>query len=193
MLSAAIIMIAAANIVVEYRFTNTAKTDVYLFSTLFHISPDGSQTPDPELIYVVPGDPGEAVIGKYLAAIPAGMKVESPELPYLEVLHPGQTHTGRAAVPVPVRRHAAYSDPGEPDPGRSGEVKRLRLRIGVLDSAKFPRPAPVVQPAPPPPNSFICDYGFGIAIQQFYDVELTLPEPGVPEHFTRLKRAMPPG
>jgi len=186
MLSALIILVNAANIVVEYKFMNTVASDIYLFTTLFHIGPDGAQTPDPGLVYVVPGEPGEAVIGKYLAAIPMGMKVEAPELPYLEVLHPGQTYTGRAVVPLPVRRYAAYSEPGEPDPGRSGEVKRLRLRIGVLDSAKFPPPAPVVEHAlPPPPNSFICDYGFGIAIQQLYDVELKLPEPGVPEHFRR--------
>jgi hypothetical protein len=186
MLTAAIIALTAASIVVEYKFTNNAMTDIYLFTTLFRIGLDGSQTPDPTLVYVVPGEPGEAIIGKYLAAIPPGMKVEAPELPYLERLRPGQTYTGRAAVPLPVKRYAAYSEPGEPDPGQSGVIRRLRLRLGLLDSAKFPPPAPVVQPAlAPPANSFVCDYGFGIAIQQIYDFELSLSDPGVPEHFRR--------
>src|SRR3954465_8352787 len=185
MLSAVIIAITATNIAIEYRLTNTAANDIYVFATLFHIAVDGSQTPDPELVYVTPGEPGEAVIGKYLAAIPPGMKVEAPELPYLRVVPPGRTYTGRGTVPVPVRRHAAYSDPDQPDPGASGQVTRLRLRIGVLDQAKFPAPAPVVEKAfPPPPDSFICDYGFGIAIQQFFEAELTLPQP-VSEHFRR--------
>jgi hypothetical protein len=186
MLTAAIIALTAAGIVIEYHIANTGATDVYVFSTLFRIAPDGHQAPDPELVYVVPGKPGEAVVGKYLAAIPPGLKVEAPELPYLMKVQPHQSIIGRAVVPLPLRLYTPYAGKDDPDPGPSGEVRRLRLRIGVLDAAKFPPPAPVVEPAlPPPPDSFVCDYGFGVAIQQFYDAELSLPEPGVSEHFHR--------
>ena len=186
MLTAVILAITAVNIVIEYQFTNTAPRDVYLFTTLFDIAVDGSRSPDRGLVYVVPGEPGEAVIGKYLAAIPQGMRVEAPELPYLEIVRPGHVYTGRAVVPLPLRRYTPYVNPDEPDPGRSGEASRLRLRLGVLDPARFPPSAPVVEPAPPPPpGSFLCDYGFGIAIQRFVETELSLPPHGVPEHFRR--------
>jgi hypothetical protein len=186
MLTAFIVAIAATSITIEYRFTNTAASDVYIFSTLFHTDLRGDRTPDPELVYVVPGAPGEAVVGKYLVAIPAGMKVEAPEIPYLRLVHPGESHVGRAIVPVPLRLYTPYFDPRTPDPGESGVVTRLRLRLGVLEATKFPSPAPVVEPVPPPPpDSFICDYGFGVAIQRFFEAELRLPDPGVPEHFFR--------
>jgi hypothetical protein len=177
--------ISATGIIINYNFVNNTASDVYIFSTLFHVSLEGHRRHDPDLVYVIPGDPGKAVVGKFLFAIPAGMAVEAPEIPYLSVVHSGVTLSGRGVVPVPLRLYTPYLEPDGADPGESGKTTRLTFRLGVLDSAKFPPFAPVVEPAPPPPpNSFICDYGFGILLQRFFDVELTLPEPA-PEHFRR--------
>ena len=138
----------------------------------------------PGLAYVSPPGADTVLIGKYMMPVPPGMKAEAPEIPWPRRPRSGERPRNTIVAPVPLRPHRAYAnDPYQAPPPVRG-IEHVRLRLGFLDKARFPPGVPVVEPARyGPPGAFLCDYGFGLQVQELTEVTLTVPAPGVPSGF----------
>jgi hypothetical protein len=179
MLTAKIESAADDVLCIDYRFTNDRIAELFVFNLLYRTSRDGSLTTDPQLAYVWPGDAQTTIIGKFLAPIPGGMKVEAPEIPFLQRVAPGGELSGMIAIRVPLARHRAYLPTAiSRDP--TGRVARLMIRIGFLDPKRFQANDAMVEPASDePPGTFICDYGLGLARQEIAESVISLPSNGI--------------
>ncbi len=178
MLIAKIVAVTMTAITIDYQVVNQRASDLYVFATLFHTATSGAQSDDPTLTYVGKDSEGRTVVGKFLVAVPPGMKVEIAEVPYLVKLAPGQVVTGQMVVPLPLTLRHPYLQ-ASADAPLASPVHQLVVRLGVLDAATFPDKATVVSPVKGKDDVFICDYGFGLQLQEFFDVPLGLPSPGV--------------
>lgn len=178
MLIAKIVTITMSAITIDYQVVNSRASDLYVFATLFHTAPSGAQSDDPTLAYVGKGDDGGVLVGKFLIAVPPGLKVEVTEIPYLVKLAPGQSVSGQMVVPLPLTLRHPYIQ-ASPDAPQAASVQHLTVRLGVLDSARFPDGAAVVSPTKSEADMFQSDYGFGLQLQEFLDAPLELQPPGV--------------
>lgn len=178
MLIAKIVTVTMTAITIDYQVVNSRASDLYVFTTLFHTAPSGAQSDDPTLAYVGKGDDGGVLVGKFLIAVPPGLKVEVAEIPYLVKLAPGQSVSGQMVVPLPLTLRHPYIQ-ASPDAPKAAPVQHLTVRLGVLDSARFPGGAAVVSPTKGNADMFQSDYGFGLQLQEFFDAPLDLQPPGV--------------
>jgi hypothetical protein len=173
-LTATVDSISAGELVVSYKVENRRPAAVYVFNLLYETDRTGNRTVDPGLAYTYADGP-KFRVGKFLVAIPEGMKAESAEFPYLDLLPPGQTLAGTIRVPLPARRfHPYFPIVAE---GAVEEAAQVILSIGVVDPARgAPREA-VVEPARGVGEGhFLCDYGLGLKYQEL--LEATLAAPG---------------
>lgn len=179
MLIAKIVAVTMTAITIDYQVVNQRASDLYVFATLFHTAPSGAQSDEPTLAYVGKDSEGRTVVGKFLVSVPHGMKVEVAEVPYLMKLAPGQSVTGRMVVPLPLTLRHPYLQ-ASPDAPLANPVHQLVVRLGVLDAATFPDKATVVSPVKGKDDVFICDYGFGLQLQEFFDAPVDLGQQSAP-------------
>ena len=160
-------------LVFTYSVENSRSTAIYVFNLLYRSDSQGYRTLDPELAYADLDPDGVLIIGKYLIAIPPGMKVESPEMPYLDRVEPGATLWGKIRISIPVEKFHPYLSSQGNAPAR--RVGLVHLRIGFLDSRRFAPKDAVVSPGEGVGvNHYIADYGLGLQYQEFLTCPLNV-------------------
>jgi hypothetical protein len=171
MLRATISKINVDSIEIDYTLTNDRRQAIYVFDVLYRTDRSGNRIIDHSLAYVMLDNEGGVVIGKFLAEIPRGMKVESPEIPYLVKLAPGQTVHRRIRIPLPAETYDPYSDQAVAI--NVAQIQRAQLRIGIIDSLAFADDEAVIDPADEVRRGlFICDYGLGLRYQEIWEIAI---------------------
>ncbi|MHA7777140.1 hypothetical protein [Roseibium sp. M-1] len=164
MLTVTIKTITAAYIAMSYQVTNTEPADIYVADLLYRSAAGGSLSVDPQLAYVMPQDDGTLYLGKFLMAIPNGMKVESPDLPYFRRLAPGETVSGEIVISNPASPYHAYQS------FKLGEtpvaVTRFVVQVGYIRGSDLKPGEATLTPAPHAgPDLFTPDYGMALGYQ----------------------------
>ncbi len=171
MLTATIYKINVDSIEIDYALMNDRRGAIYVFDVLYRTDRSGSRIKDHSLAYVMLENDGGVVIGKFLAEIPRGLKVESPEIPYLVKVAPGATVHRRIRIPLPAETYDPYSDQAKAL--SVAQIQRARLRIGLIDSLAFAADEAVIDLASGVGQGlFTCDYGLGLRYQEIREITI---------------------
>lgn len=140
---------AEGHLVFPYEVTNGGPAPVLVMDAWRRRLPAGGFEPDPQLAQVTLRPDGVVVLGKYVPAIPPGLRIVAPELPLCALLKPGETMQREIRLRLPLAEQTPYL----PELKLSGyepfDLKGLIFAVGWWPLAQ---PGIAAAPAPSAPD-----------------------------------------
>lgn len=90
----------------------------------------GQRSADPDVAQVLLREDGVAVVGKFIPAVPPGMRIVVPVLPLCAVLRPGETLARELRMPLPFAEQSPYLPELQLRRYRPQELRGLVFAIG---------------------------------------------------------------
>jgi hypothetical protein len=98
---------ADGNLVFPYEVRNTGPLPLLVMDAWPRLD-DGKRSADPGIAQVLLREDGVAVVGKFVPAIPPGMRIAVPVLPLCVLLRPGESLTRELRLPLPFAEQSPY-------------------------------------------------------------------------------------
>ena len=135
---------AEGHLVFPYEITNAGPLPVLVMDAWPRIAA-GERGADAQVAQVLLRPDGVAVVGKYIPAIPPGMRIPVPVLPLCAVLRPTETLSRELRIPLPLAEQSPYL----PELRLSGYVPR-ELRAMTFAIGWWPQAEPGIVAGPAP-------------------------------------------
>jgi len=122
---------AEGHLVFPYEVANAGPAPVLVMDAWRRSLPaGGGPVADPQSVQVTLRPDGVAILGKYVPAIPPGLRMVSPDLPLCAVLKPGETLKRELRVRLPLAEQSFYVQELKLSGYTPVELKGLVLAIG---------------------------------------------------------------
>ncbi|MBR0668379.1 hypothetical protein GXW71_28765 [Roseomonas hellenica] len=166
---------ADRHLVFPYEVTNAGPVPLLVMDA-WPRTAEGSRSADPDLAQVLLRDDGIAVVGKFVPAVPPGMRIAAPLLPLCTVLRPTETLMRELRIPLPLAEQSPYLPELRLSSYRPRELRGVLFAIGwwplaqpelVAGPAAFAPGLQVVAPIGALPPA-------GTAIQRFPTTKLEI-------------------
>lgn len=120
---------AEGHLVFPYEVVNAGPVPLLVMDAWPRVT-RGERSADADAAQVLLREDGIAVVGKFIPAIPPGMRIAVPVLPLCAVLRPGETLTRELRIPLPLAEQSPYLPELQLRRYRPQELRGLVFAVG---------------------------------------------------------------